>query len=42
LRGDSLDQALREPEPSAQQALAARHLPVVGLVVITGQVQQPV
>jgi hypothetical protein len=36
-----LDQPLRQPQLCAQKPLAARHFAVVGLVIVTGQMQQP-
>jgi hypothetical protein len=38
----ALDEALRESEFGAEEALAAGHLAGVGLVVVAGQVQQTV
>jgi len=38
----ALDQSLRQMQSGAQEPLAARHLPRVGLMVVAGQVQQAV
>jgi hypothetical protein len=35
----ALDQTLRQAQPFAQAALAARHLALIGLVVTAGQVE---
>jgi hypothetical protein len=39
--GGAFDQALGEPEPPAQQALAPGHLPGIAFVIEPGQVEQP-
>ena len=38
---NSFDQPLWQPQPRPQQPLPPRHSARVGLVIVTGQVQQP-